>query len=198
MPVTASYSHFQQLLDADPKKICSRIPCCYDNASGTYSLTTWGVEYSVDPAGKLIAAVNPDQSLHEYFVIFLVHYLLNDTEIHISGEWISEKDMTGGPTFFRGPHAIPTEWISDRFDNDLDSFKQFCTRHSGESLDMADAAFCFALTSNIRVAVLYWTGDEDFPAEAKILYDSSLAEHFALDVIYALAISVCDRFILNS
>lgn len=181
----------------DPQAICSRTPCCYDDASGTYSLTTWGVEYSIDPAGQSISAVSPDQSLHEYFVIFLVHYLLHDTEIHPSGEWISEKDMTGGPTFFRGPHTIPTEWISERFDNDLDSFKQFCTTYSGEPLDMADAAFCFTLTPNIRVAVLYWTGDEDFPAEAKILYDSSLAEHFALDVIYALAVAVCDRFILK-
>jgi len=198
MPVTASSSHFQQLLDTNPQELCSRIPCSFDKASGTYSLNAWGVDYSIDPAGKRIAAMNPDQSLHEYFVIFLVYYLLNDTAIQISGEWISEKDMAGGPTFFRGPHAIPTAWISDRFANDLDSFKQFCTEHSGKPLDMADAAFCFALTSNIRVAVLYWTGDEDFPAEAKILYDSSLAKHFALDVIYALAISVCDRFVLTS
>jgi hypothetical protein len=197
MPVTASSSHFQQLLNTDPQEICSRIPCCYDNASGTYSLTTWGVEYSIDPAGERISAVNPDQSLHEYFVIFLIHYLLNDKEIHTFGEWISEKDMTGGPTFFRGPHAIPTEWISERFGNDLGSFKQFCTKHSGDPLDMADAAFSFALTPNIRVAVLYWTGDEDFPAEVKILYDSSLPEYFALDVVYALAVAVCDRFILK-
>lgn len=194
MSTIASPSHFQQLLDADPQEICSRIPCRYDSISGTYSLTAWGVEYQIDPAGKNISAMDGDQSLHEYFDIFLLNYLLNDKAPHTLGEWISDKDMAGGPTFFRGPHAIPTQRISERFGNDLDLFIQYCTALSGEPLDMADAAFGFTIVPNIRVALLYWIGDEDFPAEAKILYDKSLTDFFALDVVYALAITVCDRF----
>jgi hypothetical protein len=58
---------------------------------------------------------------------------------------------------------------------------------------MADAAYCFNIVPHIPVAVLYWAGDEDFPAESKILYDSTIGEHFALDVVYALAVGICHR-----
>ena len=58
---------------------------------------------------------------------------------------------------------------------------------------MADAAYSFRMTPRIPVAVLYWIGDEDFPAESKILYDKTIAEHLAPDIIYALAVGTCDR-----
>jgi hypothetical protein len=43
------------------------------------------------------------------------------------------------------------------------------------------------------VAVLYWAGDEDFPAEAKLLFDKTLPNHFALDIVYALASGICEQ-----
>ena len=58
---------------------------------------------------------------------------------------------------------------------------------------MADAAASFMITPRTPVAVLYWQGDEDFPPEAKILYDQSIAGYFALDAIYALAVDICSR-----
>jgi hypothetical protein len=58
---------------------------------------------------------------------------------------------------------------------------------------MADAAFSFSITPDIPVAVLYWIGDEDFPAEVKILYDRSITELLSLDILFALAVGVCAR-----
>jgi hypothetical protein len=58
---------------------------------------------------------------------------------------------------------------------------------------MADAAYSFRITTRIPVAVLYWIGDEDFPAESKILYDRTIAENLASDIIYALAVGICER-----
>lgn len=194
MSAITTPTHFQQLLAEDPQEICGRTHCRYDQKRGIYSLSAWGVEYFIDPSSQRITTGDKTSPLHEYFEIFLLHYLLNRVEIRPAGEWISEKDMAGGPTFFRGPHAIPTNQISETFGNDLESFKQSCKRLSGTPLDMADSAFQFTIVPHIQAALLYWIGDEDFPAEAKILYDKSLPDYFALDVVFALAITVCNRF----
>ena len=63
---------------------------------------------------------NNTQSLHDYFNLFIIHYLLKSKEIEISNEWISEKDIPGGTTFFRGPHEIPTNLTSHRTFSTLD------------------------------------------------------------------------------
>ncbi|MDY7037806.1 MAG: DUF3786 domain-containing protein, partial [Thermodesulfobacteriota bacterium] len=130
---------------------------------------------------------------HDYFYLFIIHYLLKSKEIEISNEWISEKDIPGGVSFFRGPHKIPSHLISGKYDNDLKAFSQRCEELHGIPINMADAAYRFKITSHIPVAVLYWAGDDDFSPESKILYDKTITEHLASDIIFALAVEICTR-----
>lgn len=186
--------HFQELSKQDPKDVCRRASCTYDEMNECYILSVWGDEYGISPNQlKINCMGNNTQSLHDYFDLFIIHYLLNSKEIGICNEWISEKDIPGGTTFFRGPHEIPTHLLSLQFNNNINEFKERCEQLHGIPLNMADAAYSFKITPRIPVAVLYWKGDDDFPAESKILYDRTIAEHLASDIIYALAVGICER-----
>ena len=187
-------SYFTELKDSDPKILCRKGRCNFIAELHQYSIEVWGDRYLFNLSHKRIEhvfAINPPP--HRYFDLFVMFYLLRGKDIILSGEWISEKDVPGGPTFFRGPHQIPTDLISKRFGNDLQEFKICCANMAGIPLEMADAAFSFLITPDIPVAVLYWIGDEDFPAEAKILYDKSITELLSLDILFALAVGVCTR-----
>ena len=187
-------SYFTELDAANPETICRKGRCNYDADRHEYSLEVWGDQYLVDLSNSKIAHVVANgPPPHEYFDLFVMYYLLRVEGIPLSSEWVSEKDLPGGSTFFRGPHLIPTDLISKRFENDLQEFKACCENLGGTPIDMADAAFCFTITPDIPVAVLYWIGDEDFPAEAKILYDRSITELLTLDILFALAVGVCTR-----
>jgi len=186
--------YFEELSERKPKDVCQRASCEYDDINDLFILSVWGNEYGIFPNQfKIKCMDNKIQSLHEYFYLFIIHYLLTSKEIEITNEWISEKDIPGGTTFFRGPHQIPTNLISLRFNNNVNEFKERCEQLHGIPLNMADAAYRFKITPRIPVAVLYWKGDDDFPAESKILYDRTIAEHLASDVIYALAAGICNR-----
>jgi hypothetical protein len=185
-------SYFLQLRDANPQKICRKGRCSFSADKQQYSLQIWGNQYLIDLANENIGHILTNAlQPHEYFDLMAVNYLLCPKDTLLSGEWISEKDLPGGSTFFRGPHRIPTDLISKRFNNDLQNFKNRCEQLGGTPIKMADAAFCFSITPDIPVAVLYWVGDEDFPAEAKILYDRSIIELLTLDILFALAVGVC-------
>ena len=175
--------YFQELSERDPKDVCRRALCKYDDINKLYRLSVWGDEYEISPNQlKIDCMSNNNQSLHAYFYLFIIHYLLK-----------SEKDIPGGTTFFRGPHEIPTNLICLRFNNNICEFKEICEQIHGIPLNMADAAYSFKITPRIPVVVLYWRGDDDFPAESKILYDRTIAEHLASDIIYALAVGICER-----
>jgi len=187
-------SYFAKLAEADPAELCRHGRCRYLADEGRYALDLWGDRYLIDPAACKIEHIATTGPLpHQYFELMVVYYLLRSKDIRLTGEWVSDKDLAGGPTFFRGPHRIPTDLISNRFNNDLQKFKIQCTRFGGSQLEMADAAFSFSIAPDLPVAVLYWAGDEDFPAEAKILYDRSVTELFTLDIVFALAVGVCTR-----
>jgi hypothetical protein len=184
--------HFQELSDQHPADVCRRALCTFDDRNRSYTLFVWGVEYRIFPYAFKIDCVGT-QRLPDYFDLFIVHYLLKAKEIDILNEWISEKDIPGGTTFFRGPHEIPTNVISSQFESNITEFKKRCEQLHGTPIDMADAAYVFKVTPRIPVAVLYWKGDGEFPAESKILYDRTITKHLASDIIYALSVGICQR-----
>ena len=187
-------AYFQELAHQPPEDVCHRALCRYDEAEREYILPAWGDDFTIDPHGRQIGCVkNNERDYHEYFHLFIIYYLLRAKEIEARNEWISEKDMDGGPTFFRGPHEIPTNLITRRYENDIEKFRKRCEQIHGSALDMADAAYRFTMAPRIPIAVLYWRGDDEFPAEARILYDRTITEHLTLDIVFALAVAICTR-----
>jgi len=97
-----------------------------------------------------------------------LYYLLRSKEIKVSKEWISEKDIPGGATFFRSPHKIPTQLIEQRYGKNIRGFKEICEQLSGSRIDMADAVYSFQISPRIPASVLFWNGDDEFQPESKI------------------------------
>jgi len=186
--------HFKELARQNPEDVCRRALCGYDDAKKCYILSVWGDEYAIYPYEFKIDRITENFPVpHEYLYVFIINYLLKAKEIGLSHAWISEKDMPGGATFFRGPHEIPTHLISSQYIGDIEKFRKICERMGGVSLNMAEAAYVFKITPRIPVAVLFWDGDSEFPPESKTLFDSSINEHLALDIIFALAVDICER-----
>ncbi len=185
---------FQKLAGENPREVCRRALCSYDDSERCYNVDIWGDLFRVCPDLCSVSRIHEKQEpLHVYFDLFAVHYLTGAREINLENRWISEKDIPGGATFFRGPHEIPTHHVTERFHNNIPAFFEACRSYGGEPADFADAAFVFWITPRIPVAVLYWEGDDLFSPEAKLLFDRTIADQLALDVIYALAVGICKR-----
>jgi len=184
---------FLELAKLDPGDVCKRASCRFETAYNCYSLDVWGVAYKIYPDKCEIRCCDESHRLHEYFELFAIHYLLTVQDVIVCNEWISEKDLSSGVTFFRGPHEIPTKLIAAKADESIDGFRELCMMRGGASMEMADVAFMFHITDRVPVAVLYWAGDDEFPSEAKILYDKTLQHHFALDIVFALAVGICEE-----
>ena len=183
---------FQALRNYRPEVICERTGCSYDHDSDSFSIAYWDHQYVVDCRNERIFKSGGDsQTDHEYLPVFLINYLQQMRPGEGGEQWLSVKDLPGGATFFRGPHEVPTHWIAEAFGNDLSLFIRQCSRLGGKRLEMADASFQFDPCSQIRVAILYWVGDEDFPPEAGFLLGNIGTGMLALDSVYALAVDVC-------
>ncbi len=184
---------FSDLKACDPEDVVLRTNGRFDKAKNQYCLNIWGHDYCVDlNKSEVIPQGAGLKTYQDFLYLFILYYLMKSRDIKPSGKWISEKDIPGGAAFFRGPHTIPGDVITNKFGNDMDSFKQTCKKLNGVNLNMADAAFMFQITPTIPVAVLYYYGDEDFPCEAKLLFDKTIGIHLPLDIVFALAVEVCN------
>jgi hypothetical protein len=187
-------SYFFELAEKNPEDVCRLALCDYDPIKKGYRISVWGEDYGIYPhESKIIRLQDDNPDVNHLLGLFIIYYLLRSKDINISKEWISEKDIPGGATFFRGPHKIPSHIIETPYENNIEEFKEKCERLDGIPLDMADAAYAFEITPRIPVVVQFWEKDDEFPAEAKILFDKTIAEQLAPDILFCLTVEICRR-----
>ena len=187
-------SYFIELAEKNPEDVCRLALCDYDPEKKAYQISVWGEDYGIYPNESKIVRLHDDNpDVGHLLKLFIIYYLLRSKDIPISKEWISEKDIPGGATFFRGPHKIPTHIIEARYEDKIEEFREICERLDGVPLDMADAAYAFEITPRIPFAVQFWDKDDEFSAEAKILFDKTIAEQLAPDIIFCLTVEICRR-----
>jgi hypothetical protein len=187
-------SYFIELAEKNPEDVCRIAICDYDPEKKGYRISVWGEDYGIYPnESKIVRLQDDDLDVGHLLKLFIIYYILRSKDIPISNEWISEKDIPGGATFFRGPHKIPTHVIETRYEDNIEEFREICEHLDGVPLDMADAAYAFEITPRIPVAVQFWDKDDEFSAEAKILFDKTIAEHLAPDIIFCLTVEICRR-----
>jgi hypothetical protein len=154
---------------------------------GGFELAFLDRAYLVHPPSRRIAGPRQDRLLEDpEFELLALTYLAQAQELPLDGQWISEKDLPGGSTFFRGPHALPVQPLLGRFGGDLEAFRRAGQALGGQGLQFGDAAFHFLALPRIPTACVLWRLDEEFPARATMMFDRTLSRQLPLDVVLAL------------
>jgi hypothetical protein len=154
---------------------------------GGYALPFLDRTYLVHPPTGRIAGPLQDRLLEDpEFELLLLTYLSQCRELPLEQRWISEKDLPGGSTFYRGPHALPVQPLLARFGTDPEAFRRASQALGGQGMEFGDASFRFSTLPRIPSACVLWRADEEFPARFTMMFDGSLAQQLPLDVVLAL------------
>ena len=104
------------------------------------------------------------------------------------GPPVSPLELTGATTFFqsRGPHAIPSAPLEDRFGRDLAGFLEAGRRLGAERRASGDGALAFPVYPGLAVEVILWVADDEFPAQVSFMVPSGLDRFWQLDAVLGL------------
>jgi hypothetical protein len=133
----------------------------------------------------------PDLPLVEK--ILLLHYLLARESRPVKGQLVAFKNLPGAsfydPTYQkRGPRRI-----ARRFGEDVEAFRQACRNLGWREEELGDASFGFDILPKIGGLVVLHAGDEEFPAEANILFDDQIVNFLPLEDVAVLAGLIATR-----
>jgi hypothetical protein len=65
----------------------------------------------------------------------------------------------------------------------------------GLPLELADAAFAFQALPRLALAVLVWAGDEEFPAQASVVFDAAAGHYLPAEDLAGLGELLARRLI---
>lgn len=148
------------------------------------------VELCVDPDSGVEFA-QPEPTLVER--ILILHYLLARESRPVKGQMIAFKNLPGAafydPTYQkRGPRRI-----ARRFGEDVEAFRRAGLRMGWHEEELGDASFRFDILPKIDGVVVLHAGDEEFPAEANILFDDQIVNFLPLEDVAVLAGLIATR-----
>ena len=155
--------------------------------------------YQLNPDGFDFSDKNtPAQEVPIQEQILVLHYLMAADASEPSGEWVAYREIPGASFYnsaFIKRAVDPTKKV---FGQDPDSFKSAAARLRGEPIEPGDAGFEFHLFPKVPLQIILYVGDDEFPAEANILFDRTVGQILSPEDIAWLAGMLVYRLIALS
>jgi hypothetical protein len=106
--------------------------------------------------------------------ILILHYLLSAGSRALAGRWISYREIPGASFYFSAFVKRAIEPLKKVFGCNGPALAKAAEPLRGKAIDAGDVGFEFDVLPKVPLQLIVYTGDEEFPAEANILFDENI------------------------
>jgi hypothetical protein len=121
------------------------------------------------------------------------YYFLTADGAPFADKWIAFRELPGGMFYHQAYQGYSGDRLAKAIDNHVSVFERAAKNLGGQKLELGDASFAFEALPRVRVAAVYYAGDEDFPASANVLFDASASHYLPTDALAGVGSSLVDR-----
>lgn len=190
------------LRSIDPADLATRTGAAYTrkgDSSGEFCLELWDRAIRLSYPELIASDAQTGKPISSSMQALVLYYFKLSDGTPISGRWISFSDLPDGRFYNAAFQGYSGKLIAQRFENDIRAFIQAAKGVGGQVLtgdsSLGDAALSFKILPHVDLAVVYWIGDEDFPASCQVLFDSSAHHHLSTDGCAILGSILTQRII---
>ena len=176
----------------DPRSVCERAAVEFDPGARRYTCASFGQSIRLDLDGRAFRGGTPIAEkllgrLGYFAKLSMLDYLLHARAIPESGRLVAPSELSAAQLYFRGSHVLPCDRLAAAFDADPARFAAVGRDLGGEPQPYGDVAVRVRPLPRIPVVVVLWRGDEEFGPRSGILFDASVSDQLAPDVVWSIA-----------
>jgi hypothetical protein len=186
MDVTLSQEHWELLRGCIPTDVTQAAAVKWEGDRVQFQILNRHVV--VFPSDERVEIKEGDSLKQASGILSLVAitYLYYTKGGPLSGEWVTEKDLTCA-SFFRGVHQLPLGHLLQHFANDPKLFIRAAEKLGGSiTNDGGDASVLFWVLPKVPVKLILWCKDDEFPAAITALFDRSIEHYLPADGIFVM------------
>ena len=127
--------------------------------------------------------------------ILILHYLTQAKGTPLSNKIITYKELPEGANYFRTFSKRAIKPLVDHFGQEPGQLVNTAEKLGGRRVDYGDVAVTIDAFSRVPVTLVLWRGDEEFPAEGSILFDSTISDYLATEDINVLCEIIAWRLV---
>lgn len=185
------YHHYlAEYQKMDPRDISRHLEVPFDENTGLFQVKFMEKNYTVSHPDLEIHCLDEEDSqavlcsdIHAK--ILLLRYFTEGDHMRATGNLLSYRDLPWGEVYYRQFYGRCIMRLARMFGNRLEEFKTVMEGLKGIPKEYGDMAYEFQFLEDLRLCFVLWTGDEEFPASAQILFSDNFPVAYAAeDVAY--------------
>jgi hypothetical protein len=127
--------------------------------------------------------------------VLILHYMMGTGSMGLSQKWIAYREIEGASFYFSAFVKRAVDPLKKVFGQNLKGFTTAAKTLGGNPIQFGDAGFEFNPFPRVPVQLIVWEGDDEFPAEANILFDQTVGAILSPEDIAWLAGMIVYRMI---
>jgi len=183
----------EQFAQGNPKTMAELSSAEYDPEKKVFRLTYFNKLCRISYPEGTIDCPQDATPLPLEEQALILQYLTQATGVELSGKWISYAELPYGMLHYRPFQTEAVVPLTETFGGQPGKLLQLARALGGEEIGIGDVGIMIPVFPRLPVAVILWTADEEFPARANMVFDSSAPAYLSTASLYVLGATVTRR-----
>lgn len=153
--------------------------------------------YNIDLTEKRVVSAPGNTAAKDHVTIILLHYLAAKLAAgklpELSGEWIDFNELEGGEGYYPAFKKRTIDPIIRKYGTDPDALSAAAGRMGAKQAKLGDVSVIIHPLEQVAILVKMSRADEEFAADANILFDSNISRIFRTEDIVVLTESIVHK-----
>ncbi len=138
-----------------------------------------GRDYHVaHPTFEFKDAQAPETEVPLQEQVLILHYLQGCRPL-LRGRWIAYREIQGAGFYWNAFVKRAIDPLKNVFGMNVPAFRQAAAKLQATEVSGTAAGYRFGVLPYAPVQMILWEGDEEFPAEANILFDATVGDYLS-------------------
>ncbi len=134
-------------------------------------------EYVIDQAEWTVKRTDDGAAPPSLMQSLLLTYLYTSDGTPPIDRWMSFRELPNGLFYAQAFQGYTGAELVRDLNGDVAAFKQASEKLQGSALPIGSAGYAFPVLPRLKLAVVMWAGDDEFPSQAQVLFQES-APHY--------------------
>ncbi len=154
---------------------------------GNARITYLGRDYLLHVPGGEVTSLENGADLPVKERLLVLHYFLQAKGTPLTGNRVTYKELKEGVNYFPIFYQRAIKPLVKFFGEQPRLLPEIAAGLGGEKTDLGDYAVTFRAFPLVPVTYVLWKGDDEFPPEGSVLFDSNVPDYLTNDDIHALS-----------
>ena len=168
---------------------------CEEDADSNFRLTFFWQEYVISGDDFTVRRADTGDEPSSFTQSLILTYLATADGTTPSSRWVGFRELPDGLFYVQAFQGYTGGRLVRELGDGIETFRRAAGALGGEPLEIGDAGYVFTVLPRVHLGLVYWEGDEEFPSQARVLFEDTAARYMPTDGLAILGSQLVGRML---